>query len=92
MSIMSEAEQAEQDAEYATMVNNQREGVHVTLTTMRNTAALLERQLTRLGDGPGNLYDVEYAEGDGPLVAAAALGQIRVGVAAITSVVEEPGA
>ena len=68
-------------------IDAERKHIHDLLADIKADAAKIQRALTRLGDGPGNLYDVEIADSPVP---SAALSQIAVGVAALTGVVPKP--
>lgn len=68
-----------------------REVAHENITAIRARIVALERAVGMLDDAPGALYDVEYADGGGPAVVAQSIALIRVGLAAIESVIPEPG-
>lgn len=84
---MNAIDRDEMDREHAADIDAERKHIHDLLADIKADAVAIQRALTRLGDGPGNLYDVEIA--DSPLPAAA-LGQIALGVAALTGVVPKP--
>lgn len=78
--LLAEEIEAERDRAIAYVRVEARRGVGEAQSALTRIA----RSLDRLDDGPGNLYDVEYAEGqNGPKVAAAALAQARVALAAL---------
>lgn len=88
---MSTAYRDALEAEHARDVDAERETVRAALDDIATEARAIERALRRLGDGPGNLFDVEL-EGERMDDARLALAQVRVAVAALGAIVPKPGA
>jgi hypothetical protein len=77
-----------EDADWDADVADTRAAMRGALDTMNKAARIIADGAKRLGDGPGNLYDVEWAEGPGAALGPHLLHQIDVATFALRAALD----